>query len=218
MLSYCPSFTNFDTIFNENWVVWGAHNVLIRAQMQNILLNGQHLTISSYRSGSATCCDETGSGTSKHCFAFILVTVTWGISAPPTSHAVPILQIGISIQTKLYYNQYYIPEFGIIAYKAIWYHCMILLVFVKFMVYNRCQRQFLLMVWFFIVTSACAINTYKNSEKTCLPCPEHSSTDSPGQMREGCVCDLGFYGPPGGPCLGRCIALNTVSVEFCEET
>jgi len=54
----------------------------------------------------------------------------------------------------------------------------------------------------------CKLNTYKSGERTCSPCPIHSHTEVPAQMKTGCICDKGYHGPAGGPCL---------DVNECEE-
>ena len=48
--------------------------------------------------------------------------------------------------------------------------------------------------------AACKLDTYKSGERTCSPCPLHSHTNEPAQMKSGCICDDGYSGPPGGPC------------------
>ncbi|XP_013396519.1 sushi, von Willebrand factor type A, EGF and pentraxin domain-containing protein 1 isoform X2 [Lingula anatina] len=47
---------------------------------------------------------------------------------------------------------------------------------------------------------ACPINTYKASIASCLPCPTLTHTNSTGNTLQGCMCDAGYKGPPGGPC------------------
>ncbi|XP_013391007.1 sushi, von Willebrand factor type A, EGF and pentraxin domain-containing protein 1 [Lingula anatina] len=48
--------------------------------------------------------------------------------------------------------------------------------------------------------SACLRHTYKADLRSCLPCPRHSHTEGTARMKNGCLCDDGYQGPPGGPC------------------
>ncbi|ELU02210.1 hypothetical protein CAPTEDRAFT_212422 [Capitella teleta] len=50
------------------------------------------------------------------------------------------------------------------------------------------------------VCHACPINTYKGHDLICIPCPKNSHTTADAQSFEGCVCNAGYDGPPGGPC------------------
>ena len=51
--------------------------------------------------------------------------------------------------------------------------------------------------------SACPMNTYKANSSSCIRCPSHSSTPGTGNSLQGCSCNTGFSGPPGGPCRGQ---------------
>ena len=53
----------------------------------------------------------------------------------------------------------------------------------------------------------CPINTYLNYSgaddvNECMPCPANSITNNIWGAADitACVCKVGFYGPPGGPC------------------
>ncbi len=65
--------------------------------------------------------------------------------------------------------------------------------------------------------SACPENTYKENERSCMPCPDNSFTnDTVGNGLEGCVCREGYAGPPGGPCTGACVRVGgCVGVRAC---
>ena len=53
-----------------------------------------------------------------------------------------------------------------------------------------------------IFNTACPENTYKSDERSCLPCPDNSFTnDTLANVLEGCVCQHGYTGNPGGPCV-----------------
>jgi len=52
-----------------------------------------------------------------------------------------------------------------------------------------------------ITCAPCDMNTYKTSERMCSSCPSNSATNNSGQMKEGCICKIGYQGPPGGPCI-----------------
>jgi hypothetical protein len=59
------------------------------------------------------------------------------------------------------------------------------------------------------VCQACGTNTFKKEgTNSCFPCPSHSHTTDVGQSLEGCICDDGFTGNPGGPCtdINECLA------------
>ena len=68
--------------------------------------------------------------------------------------------------------------------------------------------------------SACPLNTFKSSEAQCAPCPRNSHTEREGQTQDGCMCDDGYTGPPGGPCEGETdwVAFsipNVISRKLC---
>jgi len=61
-----------------------------------------------------------------------------------------------------------------------------------------------------VLCNRCPRNMYKISSRSCYPCPLHSGTYTDGQMKQGCLCDKGFEGPPGGPCvdINECVTNN----------
>ena len=51
--------------------------------------------------------------------------------------------------------------------------------------------------------TACPEDTYKSTNRSCMPCPTNSGTvGTTGNSLKGCVCNTGYAGPPGGPCKG----------------
>ena len=59
---------------------------------------------------------------------------------------------------------------------------------------------------YFVNISACPADSYnpENEPNICLPCGDNMSTQGlTGQVKEGCVCVLGWEGPVGGPCAGE---------------
>ena len=63
------------------------------------------------------------------------------------------------------------------------------------------RTQFLLVLF-----TACPKNTYQSTETSCAQCPPNTHTEGPANERkEGCFCDAGYTGQPGGPCVGKVI-------------
>ncbi|XP_013393808.1 sushi, von Willebrand factor type A, EGF and pentraxin domain-containing protein 1 [Lingula anatina] len=72
------------------------------------------------------------------------------------------------------------------------------------------------------ICSACPKDTFKSDQASCLPCPKHSHTAGTGNMLEGCSCDTGYQGLPGGPCtdVNECLVNNGRGLceDVCENT
>ena len=64
----------------------------------------------------------------------------------------------------------------------------------------------IILLFFNFHLTACPADTYNPVEEPniCLPCGAHMSTEGNiAQVKEGCVCDFGWKGPDGGPCVGN---------------
>jgi hypothetical protein len=62
----------------------------------------------------------------------------------------------------------------------------------------------------------CPKDTYKLNPSQCEVCPNNSHTTGTGNELAGCLCNPGFNGPSGGPCvdIDECISDN----GGCEQT
>jgi large repetitive protein len=56
------------------------------------------------------------------------------------------------------------------------------------------------------------------SQETCLTCPANAISPTRSTKAEDCVCTLGYYGPPGGPCIPKCGDGLKVEEEGCDDS
>ena len=73
------------------------------------------------------------------------------------------------------------------------------------------------------VCTECPPGTYSSSIsaisiQACITCPDKTMSPSGSLHVDDCVCALGYYGPPGGPCVPQCGDGLHVEEEGCDDS